>query len=366
LAEAQYKFGIYNENGIGVERNEEIAANLYRKAAEQNLAEAQYKLGLCFLHGKGVKQDNKKSVYWFRKAAEQGLADAQYELGICYQNGVGTEKNREIAIDWLSKAAMQGQPNANVSGFIKSNSTLNSEFVSKFKVELFLTAMKYKFPLLVVVTCLFVLFGVTAINKSTTYKNIEISKIPNHLSCSPTLSSWEDGKFIFTKLDGMMTLLGKVNGADVIINFDTKINGASLELWPKSILYVATDRLVASNEGFMAISEVIHTGSNVGVDKYDSYKINLSMNSKTRELNCLGYFESVTDTETFNNKIEYKDSAQTLAETYRSNRLTGPVCDTYQKQIDFLANNRGAPENVRLMQVESILERADKNRCIRY
>ena len=54
----------------------DLAAECYRKSAEQGLAETQYVLGICYKNGEGVEQDYKKAVEWYQKAAEQGHVDA--------------------------------------------------------------------------------------------------------------------------------------------------------------------------------------------------------------------------------------------------------------------------------------------------
>ena len=78
----------------------DLAAECYRKSAEQGLAEAQYVLGICYGCGVGVEQDYKKAVEWYHKSAEQGHAEAQYNLGNCYYNGEGVEQNYEKAVEW--------------------------------------------------------------------------------------------------------------------------------------------------------------------------------------------------------------------------------------------------------------------------
>ena len=68
------------ENGRGVERDYKMAAEWYRKAAEQGYSEAQYNLGMCYEAGRGVEQDDKEAVEWYRKAAEKGNKDAKKAL----------------------------------------------------------------------------------------------------------------------------------------------------------------------------------------------------------------------------------------------------------------------------------------------
>ena len=65
------------------------AAEWYRKAADQGDVDAQYKLGLFYENGYGVAQNKEEAVKWYRKSAENGNASAQFNLGICYDNGEG-------------------------------------------------------------------------------------------------------------------------------------------------------------------------------------------------------------------------------------------------------------------------------------
>ena len=112
--EAQFWLGCCYVLGYGVDRSEEKAVKLYRKAAEQGYAEATALLGLCYGQGFGVAQSWIEAVKWYRKAAEQGNADAQFELGQCYAKGNGVERSWEEAVRWYRKAAEQGNATAQV------------------------------------------------------------------------------------------------------------------------------------------------------------------------------------------------------------------------------------------------------------
>jgi len=73
---AQFRLG--NHAYIG--NRYSIAAEWYRKAAEQGHAEAQYKLGFMYQNGRGVKKDDKQAAEWYRKAAAQGNKEAERAL----------------------------------------------------------------------------------------------------------------------------------------------------------------------------------------------------------------------------------------------------------------------------------------------
>eukprot|EP00808_Paulinella_micropora_P025231 g40318.t1 len=98
---------IYNL-GQGVQTNEKLAVEWYKKAAGAGNALAQFSLGVCYHNGQGVQQDFKKAVEWFTKAAEAGYALAQFSLGVCYENGQGVQQDFKKAVEWYTKAAEAG------------------------------------------------------------------------------------------------------------------------------------------------------------------------------------------------------------------------------------------------------------------
>ena len=151
-ADAQFKVGNCYLHGNGVERNDALAAEWYRKSAEQGYAYAEYNLGVSFLrgdgvetnlvaafewmkksadhdyplawfalgtfyeYGTGVEKDGAEALRWYRKAAEsdhgQARAFAQNSVGRCYQFGIGVEPNEKEALVWYLKSAEAGNPAA--------------------------------------------------------------------------------------------------------------------------------------------------------------------------------------------------------------------------------------------------------------
>ena len=123
-AEAQLLMGWCYELGAGVVGDGDMAADYYRKAAEQGNAWAQFKLAKMLggdLRRTTLSVEAREA--WLRKAAEQGLSDAQEALGLCYYDGkqkiIGSDvvvctidKDRAAAAKWFRKAAEQGSPAA--------------------------------------------------------------------------------------------------------------------------------------------------------------------------------------------------------------------------------------------------------------
>ena len=107
-AVAQYNLGVRYEDGQGVPKDLEKAAELYQKAANQGHAGAQFNLGLLYAHGQGVPKDFGKAAELFQKAANQGHAGAQNNLGLLYEHGEGVTKDLGKAVELYQKAADQG------------------------------------------------------------------------------------------------------------------------------------------------------------------------------------------------------------------------------------------------------------------
>ena len=55
-----------------------------------------------------VPKDDQLAVNWYRKAAEQGNASAQFNLGVRYANGRGVPKDDELAYFWWLLSSARG------------------------------------------------------------------------------------------------------------------------------------------------------------------------------------------------------------------------------------------------------------------
>jgi hypothetical protein len=88
-----------------------MAAEWYRKAAEQGLVTGQMRLAELYRDGKGVARDMAQAAEWYHKAAEQGDVAAQGILGVLYSFGQGVAQNYVEAYYWLDLAASVKGPN---------------------------------------------------------------------------------------------------------------------------------------------------------------------------------------------------------------------------------------------------------------
>jgi hypothetical protein len=106
------------EQGLGVDKNYNEAANWYLKAAARD-AIAQYNLARLYLNGLGRPKNDSLAFNWYRKSANAGFAPAQNNLAYMYEKGVGTKQNYGQAVAWYKKAAAQGHGLAHISlGFL--------------------------------------------------------------------------------------------------------------------------------------------------------------------------------------------------------------------------------------------------------
>jgi uncharacterized protein len=65
------------EEGHGVARDGELAAEWYGRAARAGAHDFAVKLGWMYLGGRGVDRDRERAEFWFRHAIEAGYAPAQ-------------------------------------------------------------------------------------------------------------------------------------------------------------------------------------------------------------------------------------------------------------------------------------------------
>ena len=105
--DAQHRVAIMCQNGLGMVRNEKMAEQMMRAAAEQDYALAQHGLGFMYLEGDCIGQNSAEAVKWFRKAAEQGLAGSLTTLARMYEEGNGVEKDPEMAKKLYAEAGFE-------------------------------------------------------------------------------------------------------------------------------------------------------------------------------------------------------------------------------------------------------------------
>jgi TPR repeat protein len=94
--------------GRGVQRNEEMAAYWYEKAANSGDPAAQQQIGYFYQLGIGVPRDLSRAAHWYQLAAAGGLAGGKMNLGVAYLWGLGVPQNKALAVQLFHEAADKG------------------------------------------------------------------------------------------------------------------------------------------------------------------------------------------------------------------------------------------------------------------
>jgi uncharacterized protein len=110
--DAAFALGVMRAEGRGVPKDFNGAAEMFERAARQQHVLANYNLALLFLSGAGKPENPHRAALHLTFAAQKGIAAAQYDLATLYQKGHGVEPDAYEASRWLRRAAEQGMPEA--------------------------------------------------------------------------------------------------------------------------------------------------------------------------------------------------------------------------------------------------------------
>lgn len=105
---ASFALGVFYAEGKGVPKDRAKSAELFEKAAMTGHPQANYNLGMLFLKGDGKPENPYRAAQHIGYAAAKGIAQAQYDFGVMHQNGVGLPNDAVEASKWIGKAAEQG------------------------------------------------------------------------------------------------------------------------------------------------------------------------------------------------------------------------------------------------------------------
>ena len=108
-ASAARNLGYCYAVGLGVERNKELAAELYIKASEAGNTKAMCNIGVLYSYGHGVELDPAKAAEWYRRSAEGGCSRGMTNYACCLRDGKGVERDPELAAEWFTRS---GSPRA--------------------------------------------------------------------------------------------------------------------------------------------------------------------------------------------------------------------------------------------------------------
>ena len=131
-------------NGLGYIyfRGENVAVN-HTRAFENFMAAAMleldgdslYNFGHCIQYGIGTEKDELRAAELFAKSAKKfGHFDSVLRLGIMYMEGIGVERNADLSLQYLSVAASIGPWNGwlrrGLDQYLESMKSKNSELRS--------------------------------------------------------------------------------------------------------------------------------------------------------------------------------------------------------------------------------------------
>src|SRR5581483_1484109 len=104
--EAMFALGMFYMDGRGGAANRDQGAKLLASAAKLGNSSAAYNLGLLYLEGQQFPQDFTRAGELFRAAARAGNPDAQYALATMYKEGRGVSKDPREAARLMGQAAL--------------------------------------------------------------------------------------------------------------------------------------------------------------------------------------------------------------------------------------------------------------------
>lgn len=99
-------------------QNPKMAIRWYERGAEKQVLSCLEVLGDCYYHGFGVANDLYRAYDYYRMAELQGSADAPLTLGFMHIRGEGVGKNLRQALKWMQIAQQRGNPKA--AEYVKS------------------------------------------------------------------------------------------------------------------------------------------------------------------------------------------------------------------------------------------------------
>jgi localization factor PodJL len=105
---AQYRLAALYEKGLGVGKDVPRAKDLYQQAAEKGNIRAMHNLGVLAADGADGKPNYPSAVFWFAKAADYGITDSQYNLAVLLARGLGTPKDLVRSYSWFAIVAAAG------------------------------------------------------------------------------------------------------------------------------------------------------------------------------------------------------------------------------------------------------------------
>ena len=106
--EGAFYLGRLFELGLGTDKDEMRAANLYSAGADAGSSNAKLRLGLMYHEGRVLLRDYIEGTRLICEAADAGNVDAEFNCGLAYKTGRGVDADMEIAVRYWEQAAKAG------------------------------------------------------------------------------------------------------------------------------------------------------------------------------------------------------------------------------------------------------------------
>ena len=110
-----YDTGYQIDDKEGVARNDALALNLYRLAAQNKIPAASYNVGVFYEQGRTVDKDLQKAFAYFMQGAQSGVVMAMQKVGTYYVNGAGCIKDPVAGAGWFARSAASGSAEGHLS-----------------------------------------------------------------------------------------------------------------------------------------------------------------------------------------------------------------------------------------------------------
>ncbi|WP_072395669.1 PDZ domain-containing protein [Hyphomicrobium sp. CS1GBMeth3] len=102
------RYALFAKDGIGMRKDEALAAQWFRKGADGGQDAAMTNLGSLYETGRGVKRDYGEAARWYRAAVGKGQVSAMHRLALMYETGRGVKKDDQEAVKLLRQASNKG------------------------------------------------------------------------------------------------------------------------------------------------------------------------------------------------------------------------------------------------------------------
>ena len=107
-SKAKNELGCRYLQGRGVERNQNMAFELWHEGAIDEYPFAQANLAWAYQNGIGTNVNLEAAYSWYARAAAGGHLESLYNVGLMYADGIGISKDKIKAAECLTEAAARG------------------------------------------------------------------------------------------------------------------------------------------------------------------------------------------------------------------------------------------------------------------